>query len=86
MSDNLRRYRAIRDALRQYYPRQPTGTVARHLPPLAALSSGLVASQSPQLPKSASHVPNGTTPASRGKRFPRWIGNPQGTEAVYFVP
>ena len=31
MSDNLRRYRAIRDALTQWYPGQPTGTVARHL-------------------------------------------------------
>ena len=39
MSDNLRRYRAIRDALRQGYPEQPTGTVARHLTTLAALMS-----------------------------------------------
>jgi len=31
MSDNLRRYRAIRDALTQCYPGQPSGTVARHL-------------------------------------------------------
>ncbi len=39
MSDNLRRYRAIRDALKQYYPGQPSGTVARHLTTLAALIS-----------------------------------------------
>ena len=71
MSDNLRRYRAIRDALRQYYPSQPTGTVARHLSTLAALISGIVASQSTQLPKIASHVPNGTKPESRVKRFTR---------------
>ena len=31
MSDNLRRYRAIRNALTQAYPAQPTGNVARHL-------------------------------------------------------
>jgi hypothetical protein len=37
MSDNLRRYRAIRDALTQWYPGQPTGTVARPLTTLAAL-------------------------------------------------
>ena len=86
MSDNLRRYRAIRDALRQYYPSQPTGTVARHLITLAALISGMVASQSTQLPKMASHVPNGTKPESRVKRFTRWVGNTQVTEAVYFVP
>src|SRR5712664_3111265 len=39
MSDNLRRYRAIRDAFTQWYPGQPTGTVARHLTTLAALIS-----------------------------------------------
>ena len=49
MSDNLRRYRAIRDALTQWYPGQPTGTVARHLTTLAALISGIVGSKSTQL-------------------------------------
>ena len=44
MSDNLRRYRAIRAALTQGYPGQPTGTVARHLTTLAALINA------PQLP------------------------------------
>jgi hypothetical protein len=29
MSDNLRRYRAIQNALRQWYPGEPTGNVAR---------------------------------------------------------
>ena len=49
MRDNLRRYRAIRDALIQWYPGQPTGTVARHLTTLAALINGIVGSKSPQL-------------------------------------
>ena len=86
MSDNLRRYRAIRDALTQCYPGQPTGTVARHLTTLAALISGIVASKSTQLPNIASHVPNGTKPESRVKRFARWVDNAQVTEEVYFVP
>ena len=42
MSDNLRRYRAIRDALTQGYPGQLNGHVARHLTTLAALISGLM--------------------------------------------
>ena len=42
MRDNLRRYRAIRDALTQGYPGQPTGTVSRHWTTLAALISGIV--------------------------------------------
>jgi hypothetical protein len=75
MSDNLRRYRAIRDALTQYYPGQPSGTVARHLTTLAALISGIVGSKSTPLPNIAAKVPNGTKPASRAKRFARWLRN-----------
>src|SRR5712691_9747958 len=86
MSDNLRRYRAIRDALKQYSPGQATGTVARHLTTLAALISGIVASKSTQLPTIAAHVPDGTKPESRVKRFPRWLGNDHVTDTVYFVP
>jgi hypothetical protein len=86
MSDNLRRYRAIRDALRQGYGGKPTGNVARHLNTLAALISGIVASKSTQLPKIAPQVPDGTKPESRVKRFARWVGNDRITEDVYFLP
>ncbi len=37
MSDNVRRYRAIRQALDTLYPRPPQGNVVRHLHTLAAL-------------------------------------------------
>ena len=86
MSDNLRRYRAIRDALTQCYPGQPSGTVVRHLITLAALISGIVSSQSTQLPHIAAHVPNGTKPESRVKRFARWVDNAHILEEVYFLP
>jgi Transposase DDE domain len=86
MSDNLRRYRAIRDALTQCYPGQPSGTVARHLRTLAALISGIVGSKSTQLPHMAAKVPNGTKPESRVKRFARWLDNPPILEEVYFLP
>src|SRR5713226_6764796 len=86
MSDNLRQYRAIRDTLTQWYPGQPTRTVARHLTTLAALISGIVASKSTQMPKIATHVPDGNKPESRVKRFARWVGNDHVTEEVYFVP
>ena len=59
MSDNLRRYRAIRAALLQGYHDQPTGTIARHLTTLAALISGIVGSKSTQLPHIATKVPDG---------------------------
>ena len=75
MSDNLRRYRAIRDALTQCYPGQPSGAGARHLITLAALISGIVGSKSTQLPHIAAKVPNGTKPDSHVKRLARWCDN-----------
>jgi Transposase DDE domain len=86
MSDNLRRYRAIRAALLQGYPGQPTGTTARHLTTLAALISGIVGSKSTQLPHIAAKVPDGTKPESRVKRFARWCDNAHILEEMYFLP
>ena len=86
MSDNLRRYRAIRNALMQAYPTSPTGNFARHLQTLAALISGMVGSKSSQLPHIATKVPDGTKPESRVKRFTRWLDNDHILEEVYFLP
>jgi Transposase DDE domain len=86
MSDNLRRYRAIRDALTQGYPGQPTGIVARHVTTLAALISGIVGSKSTQLPSVATKIPDGTKPESRVKRLTRWLDNDRILEEVYFLP
>ena len=86
MSDNLRQYRAIRKALIQEYPGEPTGRCARHVTTLAALISGLVASKSTQLPKIAAKVPDATQAESRVKRFARWVRNDKITTEVYFVP
>lgn len=86
MSDNLRQYRAIRDALTPGSPGEPTGRLAQHLAPLAACISGIVASKSTQLPTVASHVPGGTKPESRVKRLARWVDNDTITADVYFCP
>jgi Transposase DDE domain len=86
MSDNLRRYRAIRDALMHAYPMPPTGNFARHVQTLAALISGIVGSKSTQLPTIATKVPDGTKPESRIKRFARWVDNAHILEEVYFLP
>ena len=86
MSDNLRRYRAIRDALIQGYPGQLPGPSTRHLTTLAALISGIVGSKRTQLPHIATKVPDGTQAESRVKRFARWMRNDRSTEEVYFVP
>ncbi len=86
MSDNLRRYCAIRQALVQGYPTQPQGNLARHLTTLAALISGIVASRSTQLPTIATKVPDEAHPESRVKRFARWLDNERILEEVYFLP
>jgi hypothetical protein len=86
MSDNLRRYRAIRDAVTPWYPGQPTGTVARHLTTLAALISGMVGRKSTQLPSVATKIPDGAKPESRVKRLTRWLDNERILEEVYFLP
>ena len=86
MSDNLRRYRAIREALTQGYPGQPTGMVTRHLTTLAALISGIVGGKSTQLPHIATKVPDGHKPESRVKRFARWLDNARILEEMYFLP
>src|SRR5437660_1870418 len=86
MSDNLRRYRAIRDALAQCYPTSFQGNFAPHLNTLAALISGIVGSKSSQLPHIATKVPDGTKPESRVKRFTRWLDNDHILEEVYFLP
>ena len=86
MRDNLRRYRAIRNALTQWYPGPPTSTVARHLTTLAAFISGIVGSTSTQLPSVATKIPDGTKPESRGKRLTRWLDNERLLEEVYLLP
>jgi hypothetical protein len=86
MSDNLRRYRAIREALRQWYPSSLNGHQARHLITLAMLISGIVGSQHTHLDKVAAQVPDGAKPASRTKRFARWVANEAITSSIYYVP
>ncbi len=73
--DNFHRYRAVRDALRQFYPGEPKGNLARHLNTLAWLVSGIVGSRHTNYLKIARKSPDGNKPASREKRFSRWVNN-----------
>jgi len=86
MSDNRNRYRAIKTALQQLYPQEPTGRQAQHLNTLAGLMSGIVGSESCQLPEIANKVPGGSKKESRVKQFYRWLTNPDITPEVYFIP
>ena len=86
MSDNLRRYRAIKQALKQLYPKEPQGNLARHLNTLAGLISGIVGSKSTNLPHVASKVPDGRKVDSRVKQFARWVSNDNIEFEIYFLP
>ncbi len=86
MRDNLRQYRALRKAVTQGYRVEPHGQYARHVGPLAALLSGIVASQSPQRPQGAANVPEDTKRESRVTRCARWVGNDTRWAAADCVP
>jgi hypothetical protein len=86
MSDNRRRYLAMKRALKQLYPTEPQGNLARHLNTLAAMASGIVGSRSTNLPAIAGKVPDGTKKESRVKRFHRWVKNECIDAQVYFLP
>ena len=86
MRDNLRRYHAIRQALQQWYPGEPSGRLAQHLTSLAAFISGIGGSKSSQLPSIATKVPERAKPDSRVKRLSRWLDNDVILEEVYFLP
>jgi len=86
MSDNRHRYRAIKTAIVQLYPKEPRGNTARHLHTLAALISGIVGGKSTNLPAIAGKVPDRTKRESRVKRFSRWIQNERIDAELYFLP
>ena len=93
MSDNLTRYLAIFEALKQGYrhgcvsePREPLGNYRRHLTTLAAMISGIVGSQKTRLSAIASKMPGQVQRESRIKRLSRWIKNERITREAFFVP
>jgi hypothetical protein len=86
MSDSRRQYRAIKKAVKQLYPEEPKGNLARHLETLVFMISGIIASRSCQLPNIASQVPGDVHPDSREKQLSRWVKNENVTFDLYFLP
>jgi len=87
MSDTYRRYRAIKQSLLQALPTHTSGHREKYLNTLAALICGIVGAQHTQLPKIASKAPGlAAKPASRIKRFTRWVENERITYDTYFLP
>ncbi len=86
MSDNLRRYRAVRKALDQAYPHPPQGHAASRLNTLAALISGIVAAKRTSLPEIALKVPDQATVQGRERRYRRFLCNEHVGYDVHFMP
>ena len=86
MSDSRRVYRAIQQAVKQLYPREPQGNRARHLNTLAGMVTGIVLGKSCQLPKLAAKAPDATRLESRSKRFSRWVQNEANTPEIHYLP
>lgn len=86
MSDNLKRYRTIRNALDKLSISQPKGNFARHLNTLAALINGIVAGKSANLPNIADKNVDCTQKESKVKRYVRWLQNEKITIDMYFLP
>lgn len=86
MSDNLRRFQAVRTALTKYYPQTDSKRHYRHLTTLAGMVAGIVAAGSSQLPKMAQKAPDKTKTESRVKRFTRFIQNRRITYEGFYMP
>jgi len=86
MSDSRQVHRAIKQAVKQLYPEEPRGNLARHLETLASMVTGIVLGKSSQLPKMASKIPGDVHPDSQVKQMSRWVQNEAITFRLYFLP
>lgn len=87
MSDNFKSYYIMLIALKQRYPTEPTGNLARHLTTMAALVSGIVGSKKPPLPAIAGKVPDLVMDIIFSVRmvYPQELTLPSGTDGgVHF--
>lgn len=87
MSDTYRRYRAIKQAIMQFYQPRPTGHREKQLNTLTALICGLTGGKHAHLPTIADHAPSqGAKQESIVDRFRRWLKNDRHTSDGWFLP
>ncbi len=86
MSDNHRRYSAIKKGLLQFFEQNPTGRQAQYLNVLIAMISGLVGARNSHLSSIASKVPSSAKRESQIKQFSRLLQNERVDQATYFAP
>ncbi len=87
MSDTYRRYRAIKQALMQFYHRPFSSHQERHFHTLVALICGLAGGHSAHLSTIADHAPTGrAAQESAIMRFRRWLKHDAQTLESWFLP
>jgi Transposase DDE domain len=86
VNDNLKRYCAIKKALKSLPPTEPKGNQARHLNTLAMLIAGVIGSQKCHLPAVAKKVPSDAKPQSRIRRIERFLNNDAIDSKTYYLP
>lgn len=86
MSDNLRRFRAIRNALNKFFVDSDMGHFSRRLTTLAWLINGIVASRSPQLHRIASQTVDQNKTESRIDKCRRWLKNDHIDIQTFYLP
>jgi hypothetical protein len=86
MSDNLKRYLAIKRALIQLYPQAPTGHLLQSLNVLAMFINGIVASKSTQTRAVANKTPTAAKVTSREKQLSRWYENERVSYELHMLP
>ncbi len=86
MSDNVRRYRAIKNALLQLQPVVRSGRIEQSLCVLAMFINGIVASKSTHTRAVAKKAPSKAKVTSREKQLSRWYQNERVTYTQYMLP
>lgn len=86
MSDNLRRYRAIKTGLLQLYPGEAKGHLRQSLEVLAMFINGIVGSKSTHTREVAKKTPTGAKVSSREKQLSRWYQNEEVTYESHMLP
>jgi len=87
VSDNIRRYLAVRQHLCQNHPHASGSKRLRgHLRTLGGMVAGIVASGRTTLSKLAMKAPDSTKAQSRTKRFERFLRNESATFETFYEP
>lgn len=86
MSDSVRRFRAISQALHSMYPEKPVGNLKRHLYTLSSMIAGIVANKKVHLSQIAQAHTDTTRVESRIMKYCRFTQNESVDMTRYFLP